>query len=189
MNATDQSLVLDAGNTRVTFEIRWFRYFPIRGVFMRAHGTLAPADGRPAGPELRLDVDASTVKTGLDLRDRHLRSSRFLYADLHPYISFRSNGARRQGGLLVVEGTLSLRGIEAPVRSTCPIDEIRDEGQSVELCGNIVVSRRRFGVGTPRGLAALNPLFLAIADDVHVHVRLTVPAVHLAPALRTAAGD
>ena len=186
MSTTDKPLVLDAGNMRIDFHVRWFRYFPVHGTFARLHGTLVPANGQGT-PELRVDVDAATVRTGLDLRDRHLRSARFLHADLHPYISFRSDSIRREGGMLVVEGTLSLRGVESRVRSTCPINEVGAGGPLVEVCGSIVVSRRRFGVGIPHGLGALNPLFLVIADDVHVDVRMTIPADRLLP-LRAAVG-
>ncbi|MGQ0648799.1 MAG: YceI family protein [Gemmatimonadaceae bacterium] len=181
---TSPHLDLDAGNTRVTFDVRWFGFFPVRGWFRRLHGALEFGEAGISFPRLRVDVDAASVATGLALRDRHLRAPRFLHSDLHPYISFQSRGVRREGGLFVVDGTLSLRGIEAPVRSTCPIDEIGDGQRSLELCGNIVVSRRQFGIGVPRGLGALNPLFPAISDDVHVNVRLTVPAARLLPVLR-----
>jgi polyisoprenoid-binding protein YceI len=181
-NVSDQRLVLDRGNTRISFEVRWFGVLPIRGTFGRLHGTLE-IEGGVAQARVQIDVDAASVKTGLALRDRHLRRQRFLHSDLYPFISFKSVSTGYDQGHLVVDGVLSLRGIEVNVRSTCPVETRATGGTTVDLCGRFDVSRRQFGIGMPRGLAARNPLFLAISDRIQLNVLINVPARLLAPVL------
>lgn len=184
MDANGHHLVLDAANTVITFEVRWFGVIPVRGTFRRLHGTLEFENHEVTSARVRIDVDAASVRTGLGLRDLHLRGPRFLHSDLHPYISFKSTAVRREAGRLVVDGVLSLRGVEVPVHSVCPLDGADGPGTTVELCGQLALSRRQFGIGVARGAAAGDPfyfatapLFLAIADTVRVSVRVALKAV------------
>lgn len=183
MGTTERQLVLDATNTAISFEVRWFGVFPIRGRFTRVHGALALDDEGITHANVRLDVEAASLSTGIALRDRHLRGPRFLFADLHPFISFRSTAVQRENGSVLVDGTLSLRGSEASIRSAWPVDGAAGAASSIDIAGAFSLSRRQFSVGVPRGIAGLNPLLLAIADQVRIDVRLRVPAARLVPVL------
>ena len=187
MSTSERHLVLDATNTAITFEVRWFGVIPIRGTFARLHGVLELGEDSIARSTVRLDVEAGSVSTGIGLRDRHLRGPRFLFADLHPFVSFKSTAVRQEHGRLVVDGTLSLRGRETVISTTCPLDEVGEGHGSVDMSGAFVIPRRPFDIGVPPGLAGLNPLFHAIAGHVTIHVRLRVPVARLRPALQNTA--
>jgi polyisoprenoid-binding protein YceI len=187
MGTTERQLVLDATNTTITFEVRWFGVYPIRGRFARVHGVLDLDDSCLDRSHVRLDVEAASLDTGIALRDRHLRGPRFLFADLHPFISFRSTGVQRRNGCIVVEGTLSLRGRERAIQSSWPVHADERWPTSVDVAGAFTLSRRAFMVGMPSGLAGYNPLFLAIADEVRIAVTIRVPAGRLVPVLGAAA--
>ena len=183
MGTTVRQLVLDATNTTIAFEVRWFGVYPIRGHFTRVHGALELDDECITHAHVRLDVEAASLDTGIPLRDRHLRGPRFLFADLHPFISFRSNGVQRHNGSVVVDGTLSLRGREASIQSAWPVDPRGTWSPSIDIAGGFTVSRREFSVGVPQGLAGYNPLLLAIADEVRIDVHMRVPAERIVPVL------
>ncbi|MBC7895668.1 MAG: YceI family protein [Cytophagaceae bacterium] len=187
MGTTERQLVLDATNTTISFEVRWFGVYPIRGRFTRVHGVLELDDECITRASVRLDVEAASLSTGIALRDRHLRGPRFLFADLHPFISFRSTAVQRENGSVLVDGTLSLRGREASIRSAWPIDGGAGASSSIDIAGAFSLSRREFAVGVPKGLAGINPLFLAIADSVRIDVRMRVPAARIVPVLSAAA--
>lgn len=187
MSTSERHLVLDSTNTVITATVRWFGVVPVTVAFPRLHGGLELGEECLTRSSLRVDVEAGSASTGIGLRDRHLRGARFLFADLHPFVSFRSASARREGGQLIVVGTLSLRGHEAIVAATCPVDDLSTGGTTVDLCGAFTISRAQFDVGRPRGLAGRNPLFLAIADAVDVRVRIRVPVAAVRPALPVAA--
>jgi polyisoprenoid-binding protein YceI len=183
MGTTERQLVLDATNTTISFQARWFGVYPIRGHFTRVHGTLELDDECITHANVRLDVEAASLSTGIGLRDRHLRGPRFLFADLHPFISFRSTSVQRDNGSVVVGGLLALRGQEASIRSAWDVNGAANASSSIDIAGAFSLSRRQFSVGVPPGLAGMNPLFLAIADEVRIGVRMRVPAARIVPVL------
>lgn len=181
---SEQVLRLDATNTRVTFEVRWFGILPVRGRFGVVHGALGLNGDGLTSAQFTLEVDAASVQTGIALRDRHLRAERFLNANLYPVVRFTCDRARFSGDHVLVDGRLSLRGTERGVQCRCHLGGAPAPGTTVTARGTAVVPRRQFGVGVPPGLAAWNPMFRAIGDEVVVSVEVRVPAAILrAPAL------
>lgn len=182
-----RALNLDGSNTEVAFRVQWFGLVTVRGVFDRVRGGLRLGESGLSSVELTLEVESASVRTGIGLRDRHLRAERFLNADLHPLIRFSCRAAEFANQEVRLTGDLALRGAHGQVRCRCSLGGALTSDDVARLTGTTVVSRKHFGVGMPPGLAGLNPLFLAIADDVHIDVRLTVPAAVLrSPALATA---
>lgn len=60
-------------------------------------------------------VLSETIKTGNFLRDWSLRGSKYFNADEHPKISFKSTTVKRENDALLVNGSLSLKGITKPI--------------------------------------------------------------------------
>lgn len=172
--ATD-ALTLDARNARVSFLVRWFGVVPVRGTFRVVRGEVRPDATLPGGLRLSIAIDASSVTSGIALRDRHLRGPRFLHADLHPWIRFDGHAIRREAGELVVTGALTLRDSTSVTRASCPLDELQRTDDEVALCARFVTSRRQHDVGTAGGLMRYSPLLAAIGDAIEVRVAIDVP--------------
>ncbi len=164
---------LDARTLEISFQVRWFGIIAVRGTFTRVKGEIT--SGAPC-PGVRVAAEAASMTTGIALRDRHLRGPRFLHADLHPFIRFQSRLVRIEAGQLVMEGLLELCGRTTQVRASCPVDEWQRAGDSMRVCAHFTFSRTEHAVGMPDGMRRFNPMFLAIADDVHVHVRAVLPS-------------
>lgn len=172
---TSRVLTVEPNALHVQFAVRWFGVVTVRGTIAGGEGTVSLCGDDLSRAEVSVAVAAGSVSTGLALRDHHLRAERFLHADLYPWVRFTSSAFGLEGGQLVVQGMLTLRGVTTPVRASCPLDELQRDGEQVKVCARFVVSRSRHGVGVPPGIWRYNPLFLAIADDVHVHVSLRIP--------------
>lgn len=185
MSHSERHVLFDGANLTIGFSVRWFGVLPVRGTFGRVHGGIELHDEGICCSIVRVDVEASSVRTGIGLRDRHLRGPRFLFADLHPFLSFRSTLVEREVDRLVVQGVLSARGYETPMRVEFPLGDVSLD-RATKLATSFVVSRRACDVGVPKGIAALNPMFAAIADDVRIDVRFTLPAGVLRPTAATA---
>jgi polyisoprenoid-binding protein YceI len=73
----------------------------------------------PAHPEqarVSVRIDAQSIDTGDDERDRHLRSVDFLDAEREPVITFESVRVERRGdSKLAVTGGLTIRGVTREV--------------------------------------------------------------------------
>ncbi|GAA4538598.1 YceI family protein [Amycolatopsis samaneae] len=68
--------------------------------------------GRPVErSSVRAEIVASSIDTGIKMRDDHLRSADFLDVDAHPVITFASTGLRQRGAdSWVLSGELTLHG-------------------------------------------------------------------------------
>jgi polyisoprenoid-binding protein YceI len=94
----------------------------VRGRFREFSGTLdiAPA---PEQSTVEVVIQASSIDTGDEQRDAHLRSAEFLDVAHHPEIRFRSTSVRPDGAQAVITGDITIRGITRPVT------------MNVEFCG------------------------------------------------------
>ncbi|NUQ12868.1 MAG: YceI family protein, partial [Gemmatimonadaceae bacterium] len=108
--ASSRSWRLDRSNTRVTFRVRWFGVLRVSGWFRDIEGDLTLPDANGGAVMVDVRVAGGSVRTGIGLRDRHLRGPRFLDAASHPVIRFSSARANRDNGRWQVAGTLQLRG-------------------------------------------------------------------------------
>jgi polyisoprenoid-binding protein YceI len=88
----------------------------VRGKFSGVSGVATTAE-QPQDSTFEVEIDASTVDTGDETRDGHLRSNDFFGVEEHPTISFRSTGVRPGDGEneWKVDGDLTIRGVTRPV--------------------------------------------------------------------------
>ena len=177
MDTPPAILTLDPGNARVRFSVRWFGLIHVRGTFPGVRGTLE-VPGNGGQPNVSVVVESRSVRTGISLRDRHLRGLRFLDSDRHPVIRFQSDHASRHNGVWDVKGRLLLRGLERNV-SLSVLDEEASPDQR-RLSAHFSVPRHPHAIGTASGIRRLNPLLWAIGREVNVEVELMVPATMLA---------
>jgi polyisoprenoid-binding protein YceI len=181
---TKSVLRIDAGNTRVSFNVRWFGVIRVRGTFTKLAGTVTVPGPGDEDASVAIEVDPMSVRTGISLRDRHLRGMRFLDSGRHPSIRFLSDHVTRHDGVWDLIGRLKLRGHERPIAMQVSVGHER--GPTRQLTVDFTVPRRPHSIGTARGIRALNPLLWAIGDEVNLHVEVLVPATMLTPAGATA---
>jgi polyisoprenoid-binding protein YceI len=183
---------LDAESTAVTFAVRWLGALTVRGRFTELEGTLRIPDGCVEAAEVAIDVAAASVRTGIGLRDRHLRGPQFLDAARYPRITFRSTRVEHPNGILIVSGLISLRGRDHGVSAPSTVEYVDGAGEGpsslVRLRTGIIVPRRLHGIGVARGVQRLNPLLYAIGTTVAVRIDVRVLATRLLPALLPALG-
>jgi polyisoprenoid-binding protein YceI len=88
----------------------------VRGKFSGVSGTATVAEV-PEESTLEIEIDTTTVDTGDQTRDGHLRSNDFFGSEDHPTISFRSTGIRPGDGEAAwkVDGELTIKGTTRPV--------------------------------------------------------------------------
>lgn len=84
--------------------------FDVPGRFTRYTVDIQGDPDAPEGAKVRLDIDARSVDTANGTRDEHLRSADFFDAAKHPRITFVSREVRREGGRVLLRGTLTLHG-------------------------------------------------------------------------------
>lgn len=122
------------------------------GRFSRFAGDVAvdPADLTTA--RVTVSVEATTLDTGITMRDRHLRSEDFFHVSKFPAITFESLRVEGAGRRLLVVGRLTLRGVTREVR--VPVD-VTIAGKRLEARGQFDVKRTDHGMTYH---SAMNPI-------------------------------
>lgn len=118
------------------------KFYGFRGEF-----NFDPKD--PGNSTLRASVDASTIETGIKLRDNHLRSGSFFDVENYPRIEMISREIiRLDDGTFSGEFDLYLKGITKRVKVPFTYTP---EGNYNRFVGSFRIDRLDFGVGN-RGL-------------------------------------
>lgn len=166
-------LRLHGGNASVVFRIGVLGLFTVHGRFEAVEGELTFDEAHLGHTALRARVPVASLRTGNRFRDAHLRSRAWLDAERHPFIGLEAHAVERGTHDLLVHGTASVRGVDAPVQLSC-VTRLR-AGAPMELVGALEVARETFGVGPPpRRLAPWNPRAYLVEDAIHVELRLTL---------------
>jgi polyisoprenoid-binding protein YceI len=139
-------------------EPRRFRIQPEASeITFRATSRLMNADGHfgrfsgevfvdPAvltGARITLTVDSASIDTGIEMRDRHLRSADFFEVERFPSITFQSLRIESAGRRAAVVGRLTLRGVTREV--TVPVD-VQITDSALVASGEFIVNRGEYGM-------------------------------------------
>ena len=162
---------LTPDNTVVTISVRWLGGMIVRGRFMDVRGMIHVPVGDDDTAAVTVEIRADSVRTGIGLRDRHLRGPQFLDAAHHPLITFRGGDVMRLPTHIAVPGSLTIRGVTRTEELRCSLERV---GTARELIGDTTLSRRAYNVGVPTGLRRLDPLFVVIGDELRVSVVVSV---------------
>jgi len=153
---------VDGTHSSVIFSIMHQDVSPAYGRFNNMSGMFEVGDSLESS-FVKIEIDAASVDTNNEDRDKHLRSPDFFNAKQFPKISFESTSiVNRSGTAYTVKGDLTCHGVTKPVTITMKFIGSGDKGRSGYLAGfsgEFSFDRREFGITTyPDALGA----------DVHV---------------------
>lgn len=116
-------------------------------------------DGRVSG---RLVIRADSVRTGIGMRDRHLRAADFFDAANHPDIVVEVSGRATDAPW---SATLGIRGTTLPLALHTTVE--RQGGNSLRITGQAEIDRTRWGV-SGNMLGMMPPDTTLLAETVFV---------------------
>jgi polyisoprenoid-binding protein YceI len=145
---------IDPAHSVVTFAVRHLMS-RVRGTFSDVSGQIV-TDTDPSGSTASAVIAVSSVGTGNQMRDDHLRSADFFDAERHPAMTFASTALRWADGGWVLAGDLTIQEVTRPVELAVEflgIDPTGMQGESrIGFSARAAISRRDFGITF--GLAA-----------------------------------
>ncbi|WP_432491066.1 YceI family protein [Kineococcus gypseus] len=130
---------------------------------------LVAADGTPL--EVVAELDTASFDSGSRARDRAVASPRLLGSAAHPRATYRSSRVQPRPGGWLVHGTLTVKGVGAPVDLLVEAPGAgggEHPDGTVRVRAGARVDRRRHGIAIP---AALAGRFLDVDLDVAVDTR------------------
>ena len=111
-SATKTVWQIDPAHSQIEVSARHMMVTTVRGRFKGVQGTLTLDEADPSRTSVEAEIDASSLDTGDEQRDTHLKSPDFLDVEHNPKITFKSTRVEPQGQEKAkVYGSLTIRGV------------------------------------------------------------------------------
>ena len=139
---------IDPVHSEVGFTARHMMVSKVRGRFTQFSGELVTA------PDLRQSsvtatIELTSIQTGNEQRDQHIRSADFFEVDKYKTMTYRSTGLRAAGDHYVLDGELTLKDVTKEVPLTLELNGFGPDpfgGTRAGFTATGEINRRDFGV-------------------------------------------
>jgi len=162
---------IDTVHSEVGFSVRHMMVSKVRGKFTKFEGEIVTA-ANLSDSSVIADIDLSSIDTGSEQRDGHLRSPDFFHTDEHPRMTYRSTGLRANGDDYVLDGELTLKGVTRPVPLKLEVNGFGPDAYGGTRAGFTAtgqINRADFGVTWN---AAIEGGGVVVADKVDLHLEI-----------------
>ncbi|OGR78137.1 MAG: hypothetical protein A2X32_01910 [Elusimicrobia bacterium GWC2_64_44] len=172
---------IDEAHSAVTFKVAHMAISKVSGRFDKFSGTIEYTPGETKNWKTEAVIDAASINTGVEARDKHLRTPDFFDVEKFPTITFKTlkvtNYKNMKGRL---HGELTMHGVTKPV-----VLEVEGSGPVKDPWGNermaavakTTINRKDFGLGWNQVLEAGG---LLVGEKVEI--TLEIEAVKEKPA-------
>lgn len=129
LNATPHTL--DKSHSEVGFSVKHLMITNVKGNFKEFDGVIDFDYKTKTFKTFKGIIKSTSIDTGIEKRDNHLRSEDFFLAEKYPDITFEMTSYKADGDEGVMTGNLTIRGITKVVEL-----EVEDLGTVVDFQGN-----------------------------------------------------
>lgn len=161
---------IDPAHSQAEFKVKHMMISNVKGSFSGLSGTLIEDPSDPTRSQIDASIDASTVSTGDEQRDTHLKSADFFDQAQHPTMTFKSTKVEKKGdGEYKVTGDLTVHGVTKPV--TFAVEGPSAPGKDpwgntrIGLSATTKINRKDFGLTWN---AALETGGILVGEDVQI---------------------
>ncbi len=170
-SAQPSTWVSDPAHSEVDFSILHLSVSKVHGRFGGVNATLQYDAADITKSSVQVNIDVTTVDTGVQGRDNDLKGANYFDVANFPKATFTSTSVTKNGNDLSVAGNLTLHGVTKPVvldveGPTPPITDRRGKAH-MGFSATATISRTAFGIA-PNAPAAM------LGDEVKLTIELDV---------------
>ena len=161
---------IDPAHSRAEFKVKHMMISNLKGSFSGVTGTLIEDSADPIRSQVEATIDISSISTGDEQRDAHLKSADFFHHEQHPVMTFRSTKIEKKGDEeYAVTGDLTVHGITKP--ATFAVEGPSAPGKDlwgntrIGLTATTKINRKDFGLTWN---AALETGGILVGEDVQI---------------------
>jgi len=150
----------------------------VKGKFMDFNINLSNDEHDITKSSVNVVIKAASVDTGIEGRDKHLRTADFFDVEKFPEITFQSTRIEKRGKQLIAHGTLTMHGVSKEIAlpfTITGVDENADKTKkNVGYSASLVLNRRDYGINYEHKTV---PNF--VGDNITVEIDLITKALDM----------
>jgi polyisoprenoid-binding protein YceI len=148
---------IDPNHTAAQFSVKHLGVSTVRGAFTKVSGSAKHDPADPSKDSLDATIEAASLDTRVEMRDKDLRSPHFFEVEKYPTITFHSRQAKVTGpGKLQFIGDLTIHGVtkEVVLDVDGPSAAIKDPwgNQRIGASATTKIIRQDFGITSAPGV-------------------------------------
>jgi polyisoprenoid-binding protein YceI len=139
---------IDPVHTEIGFTARHMMVSKVRGRFTQFSGELVTGEN-PLQSSVTATIDLTSINTGNEQRDQHIRSADFFEVDKFTTMTYRSTGVRAEGDHYILDGELTLKDVTQQVPLKLELNGFGPDpygGTRAGFTATGEINRRDFGV-------------------------------------------
>lgn len=141
---TSNAQTIDAQNSLVSFAVSNMKFNRVEGTFKGMNGIVMLDENYPSAFKIKACIDAATIDTDNEKRDKHLRNVDFFDTDKFPFICFESTSISKISKGYLAKGKLTMHGVTKDV-------EIPFTYANKFIKGTFKLKRRDYKIGEDTG--------------------------------------
>jgi polyisoprenoid-binding protein YceI len=163
---------IDPAHSSAQFAVKHLAISTVRGAFTKVNGSVLFDDKDITKSTVDVTIDANSIDTRVEARDKDLRSDHFFDVEHYPTITFKSKKVEQVApGRLKVTGDLTIHGItkEAVLDVDGPTAPVKDPwgNQRIAVNATTRINRQDFGV---KWNATMDNGGVVVGDDVAITI-------------------
>lgn len=163
---------MDVAHSVIGFSILHNELVLVRGRFKDFNGTIHFDDKDVTKSSVEFKAKVESIDTGIEARDRHLRTADFFDVGKFPEMTFQSIRVERKGKSYLLHGDLTLKGVTKPVTLPFTLTGAIKDGRGntrIGISAQTKIDRRDFGITWGHALAGGG---FDVAHDVMIDLQL-----------------
>jgi polyisoprenoid-binding protein YceI len=178
----DGDYKIDQSHTVIGFSIRHNEISLVSGRFKDFSGAIHYDAKDVSRSSVEFTAKVQSIDTGVEGRDKHLRSADFFEVEKYPELTFKSTSIARKGKAYVLTGDLTLKGVTKQISLPFTISGAIKDGRGntrIGIAAQTTIDRRDYGIpGVTRFPAADSTsliVSLSICNSRHSNLRRSLP--------------
>jgi polyisoprenoid-binding protein YceI len=162
---------IDPVHSEVGFSVRHMMVSKVRGRFTSFSGELVTGED-PTQSSVTAEIDLSSINTGQEQRDAHIKSADFFEVETYPTMTYKSTGIKVEDGEYVLEGDLTLKGVTRSVPLKLEIQGFGPDafgGYRAGFTATGELNRRDFNISFNAPMANGG---VVVADKIQLHLEI-----------------
>jgi len=161
---------VDKSHSNIEFTVIHNLIAEVNGAFKEFDGNIVSDGDSFKDTKVEFTIQTASIDTGIEYRDKHLKSDDFFNAEQYPDIKF-SGILHRENGVYSLKGDLTMRGVTKKVNFDVTYRGMVDTGKGIRAGFRVngKINRLDYGVKWSNKLATGE---LVVADEVEIVCRL-----------------